>query len=85
MIELKKEIGTGSPDMARMHEKMKELDSYLRPLVISSDSWLSNSTTTSFVDPAEGVVAQALRCMARIKLNRYVISVRALTPRRESF
>ncbi|RSM04954.1 hypothetical protein CDV31_009835 [Fusarium ambrosium] len=59
-------------DMGRIHERMRELDSHLESLIKVADSWVLQSTRTAAVNPTEEVVSRSLRCMTRIKLNRYV-------------
>lgn len=58
-------------DMTRIYNRMQELEGLLEPLITQSESWSSNYSLTQPVDPSEAVVANALRCMSRIKLNRY--------------
>lgn len=58
-------------DMDRIYERMRELDSHLESLIKVADSWVLQPTMTATVDPTEGVVSRSLRCMTRIKLNRY--------------
>ncbi|KAM6529997.1 hypothetical protein FALCPG4_008120 [Fusarium falciforme] len=58
-------------DMDRIHERMRELDSHLESLIKVADSWVLQPTMTATVDPTEAVVSRSLRCMTRIKLNRY--------------
>lgn len=59
-------------DMDRIHERMRELDCHLESLIKVADSWVLQPTMTATVDLTEGVVSRSLRCMTRIKLNRYV-------------
>lgn len=73
VIELNKAIKENA-DMAPIHRKMTELENSIEPLLARSEPWLLPATTTSPLDPAETVLARSLRCMATIKLNRYVYS-----------
>jgi hypothetical protein len=57
-------------DTSVIWERMLALDSVLEPLVINADSWSPPVLASSPVDPSEASVAQALRCIAKIKLNR---------------
>jgi hypothetical protein len=57
--------------MTRIHNRMQELERSLEPLIIQSDSWPSNFSLTQPVDRNEAVLGNALRCISRIKLNRY--------------
>ena len=52
-------------------ERMEELERYTEPLVTTADTWVLLGSTHSPLDPSEEVVSRALRCMARIKLNRH--------------
>jgi hypothetical protein len=58
-------------DMTPMYQKMIELELYLEPLVGASESWVLNCPPDQMMDENEAVVAQSLRCLAKIKLNRY--------------
>ncbi|KAJ2993582.1 hypothetical protein NUW58_g1799 [Xylaria curta] len=62
-------------DMTRVFHRMQELEKSLEPLVTQSESWSSNYSLTQPVDHNEAVVANALRCMSRIKLNSARIKV----------
>ncbi|TRX97796.1 hypothetical protein FHL15_001551 [Xylaria flabelliformis] len=62
-------------DMTRIYARMQELEGLLEPLIIQSESWSSNYSLTQPVDRSEAVVANALRCMSRIKLNSARIKV----------
>ncbi|KAI1734440.1 hypothetical protein F4680DRAFT_470935 [Xylaria scruposa] len=62
-------------DMTRIYARMQELEGLLEPLIIQSESWPSNYSLTQPVDRSEAVVANALRCMSRIKLNSARIKV----------
>ena len=50
---------------------MQELEKLLEPLVTQAESWPSDYSIAQPVDRNEAVLANALRCMSRIKLNRY--------------
>lgn len=69
VIELNKAVKEHA-DMVPIYVKMRELETFLEPLLSLSELWPLTSTTTSPVDPTEAVVARSLRCMASIKLNR---------------
>jgi len=58
-------------DMTPIYRRMQELERVLAPLINQSDSWPSNRSLSQPVDRSEAVLANALRCMSRIKLNRY--------------
>lgn len=60
-------------DMNRIYNKMVELDARLEPLLAKSETWDLRSPITLTTEPSEEVVGRSLRCMARIKLNRYCI------------
>ncbi|KAI8954773.1 hypothetical protein F4801DRAFT_575167 [Xylaria longipes] len=62
-------------DMTRIYNRMQELEGLLEPLITQSESWSSNYSLTQPVDRSEAVVANALRCMSRIKLNSARIKV----------
>ncbi|KAI1756634.1 hypothetical protein F4782DRAFT_549135 [Xylaria castorea] len=62
-------------DMSRIYARMQELEGLLEPLITQSESWSSNYSLTQPVDRSEAVVANALRCMSRIKLNSARIKV----------
>lgn len=70
VIDFNKARKAGS-DMARIHTRMQELEGLLEPLIVQSESWPSNYLLTQPVDPYEAVLANSLRCISRIKLNRY--------------
>lgn len=62
-------------DMTRIYHRMQELEVLLEPLITQSESWPSNYLSTQPVDRSEAVLANALRCMSRIKLNSARIKV----------
>ncbi|KAF2968271.1 hypothetical protein GQX73_g5331 [Xylaria multiplex] len=62
-------------DMSRIYNRMQELERLLEPLIVQSESWSSNYSLVQPVDPSEAVLANALRCMSRIKLNSARIKV----------
>ncbi|TGJ85960.1 hypothetical protein E0Z10_g2824 [Xylaria hypoxylon] len=62
-------------DMSRIYNRMQELEGLLEPLIVQSESWPSNYSLVQPVDPSEAVLASALRCMSRIKLNSARIKV----------
>ncbi|GAP92301.1 putative C6 zinc finger domain-containing protein [Rosellinia necatrix] len=74
VIEFNKARKTGS-GMTRIYQRMQELEKLLEPLIIQSESWPSNYSLTQPVDRSEAVLANALRCMSRIKLNSARIKV----------
>jgi hypothetical protein len=57
-------------DISQIYERMKELDSLVESIIRGADTWILQGSTTSPLDSTEDVVSRALRCMARIKLNR---------------
>jgi hypothetical protein len=61
-------------DISHICERMKELEQNVEYINSLADSWILQGSTTSPLDTTEEVVSRALRCMARIKLNRYGIS-----------
>ena len=74
MIELNRTMEANA-DMSHIYQRMRELELFLEPLNTVAESWDLKATTTSPVDPTEEVVSRSLRCMARIKLNRYKINL----------
>ncbi|KAJ8116429.1 hypothetical protein ONZ43_g4440 [Nemania bipapillata] len=74
VIDFNKVRKAGS-DMTRIYNRMRELESLLEPLITQSESWPSNYMLTQPVDRSEAVLANALRCMSRIKLNSARIKV----------
>lgn len=80
VIDFNKARKAGS-DMTRIHTRMQELEGLLEPLIVQSESWPSNYLLTQPVDPYEAVLANSLRCISRIKLNRYRFHYHACTIR----
>ncbi|KAI8632443.1 C6 zinc finger domain-containing protein [Xylariaceae sp. FL1651] len=74
VIEFNKARKAGT-DMTRIFNRMQDLERMLEPLIIQSESWPSNCSLTQPVDRGEAVLAHALRCMSRIKLNSARIKV----------
>ncbi|KAI1502398.1 hypothetical protein F5X99DRAFT_379361 [Biscogniauxia marginata] len=62
-------------DMTRIFNRMRELESLLEPLVVKSESYVSNCPLMQPVDSREAVLSHSLRCMSRIKLNSARIKV----------
>lgn len=58
-------------DMNRIFNRMRDLERLLEPLIAKSESWILNCPLTQLVDKRESVLSQSLRCISRIKLNRY--------------
>lgn len=71
VIELNAAVQANA-DMAHIYDRMRDLELFLDPLSTAADSWVLPSTASSAVDFGEEVVSRSLRCMARIKLNRWV-------------
>lgn len=59
-------------DMGPISRKMRELETYIGPLVEESEKWTLGGSLTTQVDTEEHILARSLKAMARIKLNRYV-------------
>lgn len=55
-------------DPSEIWRRMLELDTFIEPLVNAANTWTVSPAAK--LDPAELCVSQALRGMARIKLNR---------------
>ncbi|KAH7035630.1 uncharacterized protein B0I36DRAFT_94826 [Microdochium trichocladiopsis] len=74
VMELNKarEAGQG---YQRIFERMLELERRLEPMCTRSESWILDCPLTRPVDGDEHVLAQALKCIARIKLNSARIKV----------
>ncbi len=68
-MELNKAIASHS-DMNPIYEKMKELESYIGPLVEEAETWTLGGPLAPLVDSTEEVLSRSLKAMARIKLNR---------------
>ncbi|KAI2636095.1 C6 zinc finger domain-containing protein [Xylaria nigripes] len=62
-------IRRAGTDMTRIFDRMQDLERLLEPLITQTESWPSNHSLTQPVDQNEAILANALRCMARIKLN----------------
>ncbi|KAI1176704.1 hypothetical protein F4777DRAFT_248266 [Nemania sp. FL0916] len=74
VIEFNKVRSAGA-DMTRIYNRMRELEALLEPLVTQAESLPSNYLLAQAVDPTEAVLANALRCISRIKLNSARIKV----------
>ena len=59
--------------MNHIFKRMQELERFIEPLIAKSDAWVLDCPATQPVDNQENVVSQSLKCLARIKLNRYVV------------
>jgi hypothetical protein len=57
-------------DLFNICERMKALEQYVESVNREADTWILQGSRTSPLDSSEEVVSRALRCMARIKLNR---------------
>lgn len=57
-------------DMTFLGNRMQELNDLLEPLILASDSWGLDSVSHNSPEP-EAVVANSMKLMAKIKLNRY--------------
>ncbi|KAI3334794.1 hypothetical protein F4824DRAFT_511556 [Ustulina deusta] len=62
-------------DMTRIYNRMQELEGLLAPLIVQSESQPCDYSLAQPVDRNEAVLANALRCMSRIKLNSARIKV----------
>ncbi|KAI0154885.1 hypothetical protein GGR57DRAFT_502076 [Xylariaceae sp. FL1272] len=62
-------------DMTRSYNRMRELERILEPMITQSESWSSTCALMQPLDHSEAVLAHALRCMSRIKLNSARIKV----------
>ena len=51
-------------------DRMLELDAIIEPLILEADTWSLSTSPPASLDSSELVVGQALRAIARIKLNR---------------
>lgn len=60
-------------NISEIWDRMLELDANIEPMITNADSWTLTSSPPTSLDSSELCVAQALRGMARIKLNRLVI------------
>ncbi|KAH7411392.1 C6 zinc finger domain-containing protein [Cadophora sp. MPI-SDFR-AT-0126] len=68
VIDLDATLKQGSNTTA-IWDRMLELEAIIEPLIVAADSWTLSSTPPLSLDSAEMVVGQALRGIARIKLN----------------
>jgi len=68
VIDLDATLKQGSNTTA-IWDRMLELEAIIEPLIVAADSWALSSTPPLTLDSAEMVVGQALRGIARIKLN----------------
>ena len=57
-------------DMFGVCERMRVLEQYVQGVNREAETWILEGSPTSPLDHSEEVVSRALRCMARIKLNR---------------
>lgn len=57
-------------DVSDMWDRMLELDTILEPLLAAADNWHASSPPPVGLDCSELCVAQALRGITRLKLNR---------------
>lgn len=57
-------------DMSPIWERMLELEAMIEPLVASSETWTIVTLPSPDIDCSELVLAQALRHISKIKLNR---------------
>ncbi|CAL3962902.1 unnamed protein product [Diplocarpon coronariae] len=67
-IDLDATLRQGS-DTTAIWDRMLELEAILEPLTVAADTWTLATTPHLGVDSSEKVVGQALRGIARIKLN----------------
>jgi len=67
-----RQAGTG---LRQIFDQMLKLEKLLEPMCKVSESWALNCPLTQPANPHEQVVAQSLKCMARIKLNSARIKV----------
>ncbi|PBP25582.1 C6 zinc finger domain protein [Diplocarpon rosae] len=68
VIDLDATLKMGS-DTTAIWDRMLELEAIIEPLVVAADTWTLPSTPQSSLDSSETLVGQALRRIARIKLN----------------
>ncbi|KAK0119470.1 hypothetical protein ONS95_010918 [Cadophora gregata] len=68
VIDLDATLKQGSNTTA-IWDRMLELEAIIEPLIVAADSWTLSSSPPLSLDSAEMVVGQALRGIARIKLN----------------
>ncbi|KUJ06822.1 uncharacterized protein LY89DRAFT_661403 [Mollisia scopiformis] len=69
VINLDATLKLGTNPMA-IWDRMLELESFMEPLINQADTWSLSTNPQPPLDSLEVVVGQALRGMARIKLNR---------------
>jgi len=83
VIDLDVTLKTNS-NTAAIWQRMLELESIIEPLTMKADTWTLESFPPVALDKTELKVSQALRGIARIKLNRYahLTSVEASTNRK---
>ncbi|ORY58246.1 C6 zinc finger domain-containing protein [Pseudomassariella vexata] len=74
VIELNKAMKSGA-DMKPIYQRMTELEVILEPLVNNAETWVRDCPLAQPVDSYETVVAHALRCIAKIKVNSARIKV----------
>ncbi|PBP23522.1 hypothetical protein BUE80_DR005553 [Diplocarpon rosae] len=68
VIDLDATLKKGS-DTTAIWDRMLELEAIIEPLVVAADTWTLPSTPQPSLDSSELLVGQALRGIARIKLN----------------
>jgi len=56
-------------DLSQVYARSIELETIFEPLSKAADTWVERGASSLPVDPAEAVVAKALRAIGRIKLN----------------
>lgn len=71
MIDLDVTLKTNS-NTADIWTRMLELESLIEPLILKADTWTLESFPPVLLDESELKVSQALRGIAKIKLNRWV-------------
>lgn len=69
VIDLDATLKRGTNSTA-IWDRMLELESIIEPLINNADTWTLSTNPQPALDQSELVVGQALRGMARIKLNR---------------
>lgn len=69
VIVLNKVLETTS-NAASALEHNQELDKAVELLAVKADAYYSGQPVTALIDPEESVVADSLKAMARIKINR---------------
>lgn len=63
-----RESGTG---LSSIFDRMRDHESYLQSQVAIADTWSLHHEDSAGSGPLEANLACSLRCMAKIKLNRY--------------